>query len=458
MEPLWDIEIDMDTPATIAVLGAGPTGIETALYARFLGYDVVLVEQTKPASAAIAWADRSLGAPLRELISSLGIRALEAQGHNLTCLDDTADATGAQWATSYLTPLAKSDLIADCVLPFTRVVDVGRWQTHKYDSVDSQSRCNDEFRLLLHSDKRGSWVAPVDVVIDCTGKSPRRSGLGPNGMQAAFTEAVIPNRETESVEQGMDGPPVILDPSTVERTVRQQRLIESELPRWRDKDQSRYVGKTVCLSGDSPQALVAASDWLDMAEPMRESKLIWLVPDRSENPEFDTHSSVIADLARRLSSQNFAFGLMPIRGIERIKHHPPTQPPTAEHPLTLSLRRSDQTTVDLRCDQLVSLPVAEPNFDFCQSLRVIQDTSSCKWPMRVLPPESFETAEPHYYVVGSKSTPSHCVATLHPEDTVEPEAPVGGFLDIATSLQATRSQIRQLFALLGHRMDLNLYA
>ena len=30
----------LDTPASIAVLGAGPIGLEAALYARFLGYDV----------------------------------------------------------------------------------------------------------------------------------------------------------------------------------------------------------------------------------------------------------------------------------------------------------------------------------------------------------------------------------------------------------------------------------
>ena len=35
----------VDTPATIAVLGAGPIGLEAALYGRFLGYAVNVYER-----------------------------------------------------------------------------------------------------------------------------------------------------------------------------------------------------------------------------------------------------------------------------------------------------------------------------------------------------------------------------------------------------------------------------
>ena len=36
----------LDTPATIAITGNGPIGLEAALYARFLGYQVILVGKT----------------------------------------------------------------------------------------------------------------------------------------------------------------------------------------------------------------------------------------------------------------------------------------------------------------------------------------------------------------------------------------------------------------------------
>ncbi len=38
----WDAEVE--SPATIAIIGAGSTGIEAAIYARFLGYEIVLFD------------------------------------------------------------------------------------------------------------------------------------------------------------------------------------------------------------------------------------------------------------------------------------------------------------------------------------------------------------------------------------------------------------------------------
>ena len=37
----------IDTPARLAILGAGPIGLEAALYARFLGYDVDVTSENK---------------------------------------------------------------------------------------------------------------------------------------------------------------------------------------------------------------------------------------------------------------------------------------------------------------------------------------------------------------------------------------------------------------------------
>ncbi|EMI22110.1 Pyridine nucleotide-disulfide oxidoreductase, NAD-binding region domain protein [Rhodopirellula maiorica SM1] len=34
----------LDPPGSIAIVGAGPLGVEAALYGRFLGYNVSLIE------------------------------------------------------------------------------------------------------------------------------------------------------------------------------------------------------------------------------------------------------------------------------------------------------------------------------------------------------------------------------------------------------------------------------
>ena len=45
----------IDTPARLAILGAGPIGLEAALYARFLGYDVVVYETGDVAASVRQW-------------------------------------------------------------------------------------------------------------------------------------------------------------------------------------------------------------------------------------------------------------------------------------------------------------------------------------------------------------------------------------------------------------------
>ena len=56
----WDPEVE--TPATIAIIGGGPVGIEAAIYARFLGYFVSIFEQRRVSHRMLDWHDRTLAA------------------------------------------------------------------------------------------------------------------------------------------------------------------------------------------------------------------------------------------------------------------------------------------------------------------------------------------------------------------------------------------------------------
>ncbi len=44
-------DMTLDPPGRIAVIGAGPLGLEAALYGRYLGYDVQVFEQGDVAAA-----------------------------------------------------------------------------------------------------------------------------------------------------------------------------------------------------------------------------------------------------------------------------------------------------------------------------------------------------------------------------------------------------------------------
>ena len=69
----------VEPPATIAVLGAGPIGLEAALYARFLGYDVLLFERGNVAENVRQWGHVRMFSPFHMNATPLGLQALGAQ-------------------------------------------------------------------------------------------------------------------------------------------------------------------------------------------------------------------------------------------------------------------------------------------------------------------------------------------------------------------------------------------
>ena len=69
----------LEPPSRIAILGAGPCGLETGLYARYLGYQTTIYEQGEIAQAVRAWGHVRMFSPFRMNRSPLGLAALQAQ-------------------------------------------------------------------------------------------------------------------------------------------------------------------------------------------------------------------------------------------------------------------------------------------------------------------------------------------------------------------------------------------
>ena len=156
----------VDTPATIAVIGAGPIGIEAALYARFLGYDVRVYERARIVEHLLSAADQSKTLLWNAQTSPLGIAALAAQcpGWQPPPADQVLSA--AELTEWYYLPLAQSDLLVDCVLVGTEVVMIDR------DTEPGGGPIADDevpgFRLRVR-DARGEQIEKADVVIDASG-------------------------------------------------------------------------------------------------------------------------------------------------------------------------------------------------------------------------------------------------------------------------------------------------
>lgn len=176
------MDLYVATPARIVVLGAGPIGIETALYARYLGYDVTLIEQRAIAATVLGQGHLVMHSPFGQNRSTLGLAALCAQDSKYQPPADNAILTCSEWAESYLLPLAQTDLVVDHLLLPGRVVRVGLVEVP--GGADASSESASRFRVFVQSDSGRESILPADVVIDTTGVS-RSNGAGPGGLPAS---------------------------------------------------------------------------------------------------------------------------------------------------------------------------------------------------------------------------------------------------------------------------------
>jgi flavin-dependent dehydrogenase len=148
-----------DENPRIAILGAGPIGLEVALYARYLGYPAQVFEkQGMVAVNVLALGERPVG-EFGGLASRLGVSALRAQDTSWQAPTATDTLTAIEWHTKYLVLLAESDLVAEVLNLGSEVVEVARRDT------------DDDAAFVIRVQKAGGGeeTCEADFVIDATG-------------------------------------------------------------------------------------------------------------------------------------------------------------------------------------------------------------------------------------------------------------------------------------------------
>ncbi len=180
--------MSVETPARIAILGAGPIGLEAALYARYLGYDVDLYERGRVCEHLLQWGHARLFTPFAANGSSLGIAAISAQEPAWKAPLFAELLTGRELVERYYMPLARSDLLADQIHEGVEVVSVARGDLLK-EELSGEDRAEADFRLLLRScggehESGTERTATADVVIDATGTYSQHNWLGRGGLPA----------------------------------------------------------------------------------------------------------------------------------------------------------------------------------------------------------------------------------------------------------------------------------
>jgi hypothetical protein len=207
---------------TIAILGAGPVGLEAALYARTLGYPAAVYEAGRVGEHLIQWGHVTLFTPWALDVSPLGEGRLLETGTRDRPFDPEAFPTGAEVVAEYLLLLSRLPELSGCVHEGHRVRAVGRGDLLKGDGVGDGSRAASRFRLLVEGPD-GERVEEADVVLDATGVFGQPNPLGRGGIPAPGEHAAA------------------------------ERILTG-IPDVSGRDRERFLGKRILVVGDGASA------------------------------------------------------------------------------------------------------------------------------------------------------------------------------------------------------------
>ena len=175
----------------LAILGAGPIGLEAGLYAKALQVPFTIYERGRPADYVWRWGHVRLFSPFALNTTSLGRAAVLKQKPGVELPRDETCITGREHIAAYLGPIA--DSLQGSVQSDTLVMQVGRRGLHKEDDPGGTSRAKHPFRLLVRDKQNRERVEEADVVLDCTGTYGQHRWLGDGGIPAIGELAAEPH-------------------------------------------------------------------------------------------------------------------------------------------------------------------------------------------------------------------------------------------------------------------------
>ncbi|HEX3555733.1 MAG TPA: FAD-dependent oxidoreductase [Thermoanaerobaculia bacterium] len=238
----------------VAILGAGPTGLEAALEAADRGFPFTIYEAAPAVAGNVrAWGHVRLFTPWEINVSPRMRRHLSASG--VEAPDGAGCPTGRELAERLFAPLAKLPEIAPHLRLGTRVLGIGREGLLKHEEIATPERGRRPFRLLLTDDGGREWTETADLVIDATGTWGHPNTLGDAGIPAPG-------------ERSFDGE------------------IRRDIPDFA-REAADWAGKTVLLAGAGHSAQTAARDLARLAQEAPDTEVIWLL--RNPEPGWGTH-------------------------------------------------------------------------------------------------------------------------------------------------------------------------
>jgi hypothetical protein len=273
----------------VAIIGAGPTGLEAALAVAEKGWRFTLYEAGAVVASNMAdWGHVRLFSPWSLDVSPRMRRHLAALGREVP--DGPSCPTGDELRAEVLSPLAAAAPIAPRLRLGCRVVAIGRERLLKHEAIGSAERATRPFRLLIADAAGGETLDPADAVLDCSGSYSVANRIGDGGIPAPGEKAAaafITHRVPDFAGEG------------AEWSGRTVLLVGAG-----HSAQTAAVGLAELAAGEPATRVIwalrsAAPDWpVDAADPLPErSRLTAAARDLAVNghPAFDVRTGVVVD-------------------------------------------------------------------------------------------------------------------------------------------------------------------
>ncbi len=341
----------------VAVIGAGPIGIEAALYAKTCGFAVTVYDRGPVGEHVRRWGHVRMFTPFGMNCTPLGLAEVRREKAGRSLPAETDLITGRQFVDSYLQPLAESDALIESLNLEQAVLQVGRAASVKKSEATERL----PFRLLVRDASGQERIDTADVVLDCTGtfNTPRR--LGDGGIPAIGELAARPH-----IAWGIED-------------------IAGE-------KRAHYAGKSIALVGDGYSAATAIGQLAELAEEVNDTWVFWLTRGARGAPLPRVPNDPLKERDRLAVRANS----LATRCDGNLEFHPQTViDEVVSHGPDKGFRVAGRTAgrpVSWEVERVIAHVGYRADLRICDGLRVDE------------PAGSPESREPGYYIMGDKSS------------------------------------------------------
>ncbi|HET9252049.1 MAG TPA: hypothetical protein VFP58_08040 [Candidatus Eisenbacteria bacterium] len=178
-------------PRRLAIIGAGPIGVEAALLAVTRGWRVAVYDAGQVGEHLLRYGDTVLFTPFGMTSTPLGRDRLRASGHEVP--PEGALLRARDLVSSYLAPMASLPELRDGIRERARVTHVGRdgfTKTGSSRAGADATREGSEFLLRIEAPGGETRFERADVVIDASGIYGQPNGTGPGALPALGEDRV----------------------------------------------------------------------------------------------------------------------------------------------------------------------------------------------------------------------------------------------------------------------------